>query len=159
MALPDSLQLCLSAGCLYTPLFKTKSTLFFFFLDHQTGHAARFNARVLLYEFVFDDVLISYVASIYWKSTSCRSALDLATLGKLHNRSALSWLNSFLGTSCMLFDLSIASRLRHVSLAVATPTHRSGACEIWVPLDPHQSGSRPSPTSGSGPPEDPLTCQ
>ena len=141
----------LSAGCLYTPLFKTKSTLF---LDHQTGHAARFNARGLLYEFVFDDLLIFYVASIYWKSTSHRSTLDLATLGKLRNRSALCWLNSFLGTSCMLFDLSIASRLRHVSLVVATPTHRSGACETWVPLGPHQPGSRPSPTSGSGPSED-----
>ena len=83
-ALPDSLQLCLSAGCFYTPLFKTKSILFFF-LDHQTGHAACFNARGLLYEFVFD-LLIFYVASIYWKSTSCRSAFDLATLGKLHKK-------------------------------------------------------------------------
>ena len=93
----------------------------------------------LLYEFIFDDLLIFYVVSIYWKSTSYRSALDLATLGKLHNRSALSWLNSFHGTSCMLFDLSIALRLCHVSLAVAMPTHRLGACGIWVPLGHHLS--------------------
>ena len=54
MALPDFL----SAGCLYTALFKTKITSFFFFLDHQIGHAARFNARRLLYEFVFNDLSI-----------------------------------------------------------------------------------------------------
>ena len=53
MAPPDSL----SDGCLYTPLFKTKSTLFLF-LDHQIGHATRFNARGLLYEFVCDDLSI-----------------------------------------------------------------------------------------------------
>ena len=155
MAPPDSL----SAGCLYTPLFKTKSTLFFFFLDHQIGYPAHFNDRGLLYEFVFDDLLIFYVTSIYWKYTSCRSALDLGTLSNLHDRSALCWLNSFLGMSCMLFDLSIASRLRHDSLVVATPTHRSGACETWVPLGPHRPGSQPSPTSGSGPSEDSPTCQ
>ena len=49
MAPPDFL----SAGCLYT-----ETTLFFFFLDHQIGHAARFNARGLLYEFVCDDLSI-----------------------------------------------------------------------------------------------------
>ena len=55
MAPPDFL----SAGCLYTPLFKTKTTIFFFFfLDHQIGHAARFNARGLLYEFVYNDLSI-----------------------------------------------------------------------------------------------------
>ena len=32
--------------------------IFFFFLDHQIGHAARFNARGLLYEFVYDDLSI-----------------------------------------------------------------------------------------------------
>jgi hypothetical protein len=32
------------------------------------------------------------------------------------------------------------------------------ACETWVPLGPHRPGSRPSPTSGSGLPEDPPTC-
>jgi hypothetical protein len=31
-------------------------------------------------------------------------------------------------------------------------------CETWVPLGPHRPGSRPSPTSGSGPLEDPPTC-
>jgi hypothetical protein len=50
----------------------------------------------------------------------------------------------------MLFDLSIALRLRHDLSKVAAPTPRSGACETWVPLGPHLPGSRPSPTSGSG---------
>ena len=54
MAPPDFL----CTGCLYTPLFKTDITTFFFFLDHQTGHAVRFNARGLLYEFVCDDLSI-----------------------------------------------------------------------------------------------------
>ena len=54
MAPPDFL----SAGCLYTPLFKTDITTFFFFLDHQTDHAVHFNARGLLYEFVCDDLSI-----------------------------------------------------------------------------------------------------
>jgi hypothetical protein len=31
-------------------------------------------------------------------------------------------------------------------------------CETWVPLGPHRLGSRSSPTSGSGLPEDPPTC-
>jgi hypothetical protein len=31
-------------------------------------------------------------------------------------------------------------------------------CETWVPLGPHRPGSQPSPTSGSGLPEDPPTC-
>ena len=89
-----------------------------------------------------------YVASIYWKSTSYRLALDLAILGKLRHRSALSWLNSFLGTSCMLFDLSIVSRLRHVPLAVAMPTHRSGLVRHgypWVPT--YQGLGRPRQVS------------
>jgi hypothetical protein len=50
----------------------------------------------------------------------------------------------------MLFDLSIALRLRHDLSKVAVPTRRSGAYETWVPLGPHRPGSRPSPTSGSG---------
>jgi hypothetical protein len=32
-------------------------------------------------------------------------------------------------------------------------------CETWVPLGPHRLGSQSSPTSVSGPPEDPPTCQ
>jgi hypothetical protein len=35
----------------------------------------------------------------------------------------------------------------------------TNCCETWVPLGPHRPGSRPSPTSGSGLPEDPSTCQ
>jgi hypothetical protein len=58
----------------------------------------------------------------------------------------------------MLFDLSIALRLRHDVSKVAAPTPHSGACETWVPLRPHRPGSQPSPTSGSDLPEDPLTC-
>jgi hypothetical protein len=59
----------------------------------------------------------------------------------------------------MLFDLSIALRLRHELSKVAVHTPRSGACETWVPLGPHRPGSRPSPTSGSssGLLEDPPT--
>jgi hypothetical protein len=58
----------------------------------------------------------------------------------------------------MLFDLSMSSRLRHDPLEVAAPTHRSGACETWVPLGPHRPGSQPPPTSESGLLEDPPTC-
>jgi hypothetical protein len=59
----------------------------------------------------------------------------------------------------MLFDLSIALRLRHDLSKVAAPTPRSGACETWVPLGPHRPGSWPSLTSGSGLLEDLPTCQ
>jgi hypothetical protein len=50
----------------------------------------------------------------------------------------------------MLFDLSIAIRLRHDLSKVAAHTARSGACETWVPLGPHRPGSRPFSTSGPG---------
>jgi hypothetical protein len=59
----------------------------------------------------------------------------------------------------MLFDLSIALRLRHDLSKVTAPTPHSGACEIWLPLGPHRPGSQPFPTSGSGLPEDPMTYQ
>jgi hypothetical protein len=59
----------------------------------------------------------------------------------------------------MLFDLSIALRLRRDLSKVDAPTPRSGACETWVPLGPHQPGSRSSLTSRSGLPEDPPTYQ
>jgi hypothetical protein len=36
----------------------------------------------------------------------------------------------------MLFNLSIALRLRHDLSKVAAPTPRSGACETWVPWVP-----------------------
>jgi hypothetical protein len=57
----------------------------------------------------------------------------------------------------MLFDLSIALRLRHVLSKVAAHTPHSEACETWVPLGPHRLGSQPSPTSGSSLLEDPPT--
>jgi hypothetical protein len=41
----------------------------------------------------------------------------------------------------MLFDLSIALRLRHDLSKVAVPTPGSRACETWVPLGPHRPGS------------------
>jgi hypothetical protein len=76
------------------------------------------------------------VVSIYW------SSLDLSLFGKTSNRSAakLNFFFSF-GPTCMLFDLSIALRLRHDLSKVAAPTPRSGACETWVPLGPHRPGS------------------
>jgi hypothetical protein len=86
-------------------------------------------------------------------STSLRSA-KLRT-GWLLSRFVLF----FFGPTCVLFDLSIALRPRHELSKVAAPTPRSGDCETWVPLGPHRPGSQPSPTSGSGLPEDPSTCQ
>jgi hypothetical protein len=69
-----------------------------------------------------------------------------------------SWCVPFsFGLTCMLFDLLIAQRLRHDLSKVVAPTPRSGACETWVPLSPHRLGSRSSPTSGSGLPENPPT--
>jgi hypothetical protein len=55
----------------------------------------------------------------------------------------------------MLFDRSIALLLRHDLSKDAAPTPRSGACETWVPLGPHRTNSRLSPTSGSNLLEDP----
>jgi hypothetical protein len=80
---------------------------------------------------------------------------------KTTNRSAAKLICFFLffELTCTLFDLSIALWLRHDLSKVAAPTPHSGACETWVPLGPHRPGSRPSPTSGSGLPEDPPTCQ
>jgi hypothetical protein len=44
----------------------------------------------------------------------------------------------------MLFNLSIALRLRHELSKVVAHTPRSGACETWVPLGPHrQAHGRP----------------
>jgi hypothetical protein len=58
----------------------------------------------------------------------------------------------------MQLDLSIALRLRHDLSKVAAPTPHSGACETWVPLDPHGPGSWSSKTSASGLLEDLPTC-
>jgi hypothetical protein len=97
------------------------------------------------------------IVSIYWKPASYRSSLDLPSFGKITNRSATKSTHSF-GPTCVLFDLSVALRLRHDLSKVATPTPRSGACETWVPLGPHRPSSWSSPTSGFGLPEDPPTC-
>jgi hypothetical protein len=54
-----------------------------FFLDHHTGHPACHDAWILLYECVFDALLIYFiVVSIYWKSSSYRSLLDLSSFSK-----------------------------------------------------------------------------
>jgi membrane protein required for beta-lactamase induction len=80
------------------------------------------------------------VVSIYWKPASYRSSLDLSSFGMTTNRSA-AMLNFFLflfGPTCMLFDLSIALRLRHDLSKVAAPTPRSGLVihvYHWVPTD------------------------
>jgi hypothetical protein len=101
------------------------------------------------------------VVSIYWKPAFYRSSLDLSSFGKTSNRSAAKadLFFFFFGPTCMLFDLSIALRLRHDLSKITAHTPRSGACETWVPLGPHQLGSLPPPTSGSGLLEGPPTCQ
>jgi hypothetical protein len=190
-------------------------TQFSSFLEHQTSHAAYFNARGLLYECVFDALLFSssyrpigkpvshhvitrstfsslllfwtiisailpvmmfgyyswvhlrcplnffIIVSIYWKPSSYRSSLDVLSFGKTSHRSAVKLIcfSFYFGLTCMLFDMSIALRLRHDLSKVAATTPRSGACDTWVPLGPHRPGSRPSLTSGSGLPEDTPTCQ
>jgi hypothetical protein len=52
----------------------------------------------------------------------------------------------------------VSASLRHDFVSAALPTHRSGACETWVPMGPHRPGSQPSPTGGPDLPEDPPTC-
>jgi hypothetical protein len=84
-------------------------------------------------------------------STSLRSA-------RLQTGRLLSQFVIFFRPTCLLFDLFIALRLRHDLSKVAAPPPRSRACETGVSLGPHRPGSRPSPTSGSGLPEDPPTC-
>ena len=54
MALLDSLQPCLEVWVSLQPIIQDQDLVSFSFLDHQTGHAARFNARELLYECIFD---------------------------------------------------------------------------------------------------------
>jgi hypothetical protein len=136
--------------------------LLFFFLDHHTGNPAPpHDARILLMSASSMPSKFFIVVSIYWKPASYRSPLDLSSFGKTANRSAAKLIrfSFFFGPMCMLFDLSIALRLRHDLSKVAAHTPRSGACETWVPLGPHRPGSRPSPTSGYGLLEDPPTCQ
>jgi hypothetical protein len=45
------------SGCLYTSFDQDHDSVFLLFLEHQTSHAACFNARELLYECVFDALL------------------------------------------------------------------------------------------------------
>jgi hypothetical protein len=84
------------------------------------------------------------VVSIYWKPASYRSSLDLPSFGK----TTTGWLPSrfvfSFGPTRILFDLSIALRLRHDLSKVAAPTPRSGLVRHgypWVPTD--QAHGRP----------------
>jgi hypothetical protein len=45
------------SGCLYTSFDQDHDSVFFSLFEHQTSHAAYFNARGLLYECVFDTLL------------------------------------------------------------------------------------------------------
>jgi hypothetical protein len=171
-------------------LCSTKTMTWFSSCEHQTSHAACFNARGLLYKCVFDALLFSssyrpagkpvshhivtrptfssfffgssyrpscpprcsdttlwvrlrcplnffIVVSIYWKPASYRSSLDLSTFGKTLNRSAAKSICSFrFGPTCMLFDLSIALRLRHDLSKVAVHTPRSGLWDMGTPGSP-----------------------
>jgi hypothetical protein len=124
-------------------------TSFFFsspssFLDHHTGHPARHDARILLMSASSMPSDFFIIVSIYWKPASYRSSLDLLSFGKATNRSVAKLTCSFFVTTCTLFDMSIALRLRHDLSKVAAPTPRSGACETgypWVPTD--QAHGRP----------------
>jgi hypothetical protein len=71
--------------------------LLFSFLDHHTGHPACHDARTLLYECILDALKIFFIiVSIYWKSASYRSSLDLSSFGKTTNRLAAKSICSFL---------------------------------------------------------------
>jgi hypothetical protein len=141
---------------LITSLLNLLSSLSF--LDHHTSHPACHDAWILLYECIFDSKFF-IIVSIYWKLASYRTSLDLSSFGKTTNRSAAKSICSFLfGLVCMLFNLSIALRLRHDLSKVIAPTPRSEACETWVPLGPHRPGSRSSLTSRSGLSKDSSTC-
>jgi hypothetical protein len=49
--------------------------------------------------------------------------------------------------------------LRRDFVSVASPTHRSGACETWVPMGPHRTGSQRSLSSGPDLSEALPTCK
>jgi hypothetical protein len=57
-------------------------------LDHHTSHLARHHARILLMSASLMPSNSLLVVSIYWKSASCRSSLDLSSFGKTANRLA-----------------------------------------------------------------------
>jgi hypothetical protein len=68
------------------------------------------------------------VVLIYWKSASYRLSLDLSSFGKATNRLAakLIYFSFFFGPTCTLFDLSMASRLRHDPLGRCVYTSLGG---------------------------------
>jgi hypothetical protein len=49
--------------------------------------------------------------------------------------------------------------LRRDFVSAASPTHRSGACEKWIPMGPHRLGSQRSLSSGPDLPEALPTCK
>jgi hypothetical protein len=74
----------------------TRPTFSSSFLDHHTGYPACHDARILLYECIFDALLIFFIViPIYWKPASYRSSLDLPTFGKTSNRLAAKLTCSF----------------------------------------------------------------
>jgi hypothetical protein len=150
--------------CWETRFSSRRYTTYFFlssFFDHHTSHPARHDARILLMsaslmpsEFFHRRFYLLKACFLYvvtqplfvrqdYKQVGCKATLFLFLFGP----------------TCMLFDLSIALRLRHDLSKVDAPTPRTGACETWVPLGPHRPGSQPSPTSGSGLLEHLPTCQ
>jgi hypothetical protein len=150
--------------CWETRFSSNRYSIYFFFssfLDHHTGHPARHDAQILLTSassmpseiFLSSFRSIGSLLPIGRHSTSNSARLQTGRLLKLN----CSFF--FFGPTCMLFDLSIALRLRHDLSKVAAHTPHPGACETWVPLGPHRPGSQPSPTSGSGLLEDSPTCQ
>jgi hypothetical protein len=60
----------------------------------------------------------------------------------------VSHITKFINSSVLTFHCSMRQRKRELY----------NDYETWVPLGPHRLGSWPSPTSGSGLPEDPSTC-
>jgi hypothetical protein len=80
-------------------------SLFFFFLDHHTGHPARHDARILLYECILDALWIFFiVVSIYWKLASYRSSLNLSSFGKTTNKSAAKLIYFFFLDPCACYS-------------------------------------------------------
>jgi hypothetical protein len=47
------------SGCLFTSFDQNHNLVFFSFLEHQTSHVVGFNAQGLLYECVFNAILVS----------------------------------------------------------------------------------------------------
>jgi hypothetical protein len=64
-------------------------------LDLHFPSSSFLDARILLYECILDALWFFLVISIYWKSASYRSSLDLSSFGKTTNMSAAKFTCSF----------------------------------------------------------------